>query len=217
MKALNDRRFWIGGSFLIAALLVAVSWLFLISPKLSDASSLRGSAASADTQNIVLQSKLAKLKKANDNKAQLIVSLAQSLAALPTDSGLPDFTRQLSLQATANGVSLTSLAIGTISPVGPNGAVNPTPGTGSHLFAIQVTLTSDGTAKQQWAFLTAVQSAGPRRALVSSVQFAPGTSATEGSLDGASTMTTQLTIYSAPVTAAAKAQLTKQLTGDFSS
>jgi hypothetical protein len=214
MDALQNKRTWLGGGIVLAVVIVAASWLMLISPRLSDASSLRGNASSAETQNFVLQSKLARLKKQNENIAELRASLRSSLDQLPVDSGLPDFTRQLSAQAAANHVSVSSVSIGSIAPAQGSSGASAAAGA---VYSVQVTLISDGTYLHQLSFLKAIQVEGPRRALVGTTQFAAGSGGSSGSLDPSSTMTTQLTIFSSPVTPAVQAQLEKELSGDTSS
>jgi Tfp pilus assembly protein PilO len=202
MAAIQNRRVWLGGGVLIAILLLAVSWLMFISPKLSDASGLRTSAASAQTQDLVLQAKVARLKKQNDHIAELTAGLRAAVAQLPYDSGLPDFTRQVSQQAADNHAAITALNVGAIAPVT----------SGAHgVFSIQITLISQGAYRDQLAFLKVIQVAGPRRTLVNSALFAPGAKASDGSLDASSTMTMQLTIFSAPQSAAIEALLDKQI------
>ena len=68
-------------------------------------------------QNVSLQAKNAKLKAQNDDVATLRPGLADALAALPSDGGLPEFTRQVSAQATATSTVLTSIVVGTAAPV----------------------------------------------------------------------------------------------------
>jgi Tfp pilus assembly protein PilO len=209
MEALQNRRTWVGGGVVLAIVLIAASWLMLIHPRLADASSLRSAASSADTQNFVLQSKVNRLRKQNEKIGELRSTIRSDLAQLPLDSGLPDFTRQISAQAGANGVSITSLAIGSIAPTAA--------GSTNSVYTIQVTLISTGSLTRQLAFLDDVQVDGPRRALVSSTQFSSGSGGTAGSIDADTTLTTQLTIFSAPVSPATQAQLEKELSGDTSS
>ena len=213
MSRAQDKRVWLGGGALAAVLIGVVGWFGVISPQLSAASSLRDQSDSARAQNSVLESKIAKLKKQNDNVGKLTASLRAALAALPFDSGLPAFTRQLSSQATKNRIVLTSLTVGSGSvTTGTGVATTPTTGTtATALVAIPVTLASTGSGPNQLAFLRAIQVDGPRRALVTSTQLTP---ATGTSLDGSSTMTTQITVFSAPLTAQARAQLVKLLSGN---
>ena len=86
-------------------------------------------------------------------------------------------------------------------------------GTGSTsaaVMTIPITLLSKGSAKAQLAFLNAIQVSGPRRALVTSTTLS-GTTSGSASIDKAGTMTTQVNLFTAPLSAAARAQLTKLL------
>jgi hypothetical protein len=232
MRYAQNRRVWVGGGALAAVLLALIGWFALINPQLSSAASLRGQAGAAEQQNAQLQAKIAKLQRQNDDLAGLTSSLRDALAALPTDSGLPEFTRQLAQQAGHHRVNLTSMSVGSVTPAtaatasstassttATSGSSTSSAATGSaagNLYAIQVTLISSGTARDQVAFLRAVQVDGPRRALVTAVQFTPTSGSSDGAIDGASTMTTQLTVFSAPLEPQAEAELDKLLRGDVS-
>jgi hypothetical protein len=77
--------------------------------------------------------------------------------------------------------------------------------------AIPILLLSKGTDTHQMAFLKAVQVDGPRRALITSTILTGGTAVGQPSIDASSTMTIQLTIFSAPLDAAGRAALAKLL------
>ncbi|MGI8665514.1 MAG: hypothetical protein ACR2N4_05725, partial [Jatrophihabitans sp.] len=79
------------------------------------------------------------------------------------------------------------------------------------LYAVPVTVTVTGNAAQVQAFLRKVQYVGPRRALVTSLQMAPGAGAKTISIDSLASSTVQLTVFVAPQSSAAQAQLQKQL------
>lgn len=220
---------------MVTVLILLVAWFGFINPQLSSTASLREQADLAQQQNDVLQAKNNKLKKENDNVASLRTGLAAALAALPSDGGLPDFTRQLSAQATANSVTLTSVIVGAVTPVAaaaagaaPAAAATdassavPTPAAApagvkplastSSLVQIPVSLVASGLGKNDIAFLKAIQVTGPRRALVTAVQLAPSGGAATG-IDGPCTLTLTLTVFSAPLTSDAQAALQKLLTG----
>ena len=77
--------------------------------------------------------------------------------------------------------------------------------------AIPITLLSKGSNAHQLAFLKAIQVVGPRRALVAPPRWAAVLGGWRPSIDKSATMTTQLTIFSAPLDAAGRAQLAKLL------
>ncbi len=221
----QNRRIWLGGGAVVAVLMVVLGWFFVVNPELVAADSTRAQAESARQQNTVLQNKNAKLKAANDNVELLRAGLATALAELPYDSGLPEFTRQLAAQATANSVVLSSVVVGGATPVtaavaaaaaGATDATAPAADTSAPvadaaatagLLAIAVTVAATGPCGGDIEFLKAIQVAGPRRALVTDVQLAPVTGAEP------CVMTLQLTVFSAPLSPEAQAALVKLLSG----
>ncbi len=227
------------GGAVVAALILGGGWFFAISPQLSAASSTRIEADSARMQNVVLQAKNVKLKKDNEQAGTLRASLAVALAQLPSDGGLPAFTRQLSAQATADKVLLSSITVGgaaavtgaapaTGSAVETSAAPVETPAAGSSaaavpgaaaasatsIVAIPITLSASGIGRNTMAFLKDIQVTGPRRALVTASQLSPvGGKGGLGSIDGPCTLNLTLTVFSAPLTPTAKVALEKLISG----
>ena len=236
MERFQDKRIWLGGGLVSALLLVAVAWFMFIGPEISSTSALKAQTVTTQQQNALLQ---LKLKSLEDKKAQLgkyTASLKTALESLPVDSGLPAFTRQLTAQARATGVNLFSVSAGGVSPVAAAAPVAPTVATTSSaspstdgtesvavtppaptiaggLFSLDVTVQTTGSLSNQLAFLNAIRNAGPRRALLTSTQATPGRQAAEASIDGQSSFTTQLRIFSAPQTPEQVAQLNALLQG----
>ncbi len=176
-------------------------------------------------QNQVLQSQVSKLQRENGKLGSLTANLRSALTALPFDSGLPTFTRQLSSQAQQNNIALTSIVVGSITSTTDKGSgasgtgttgTSATDNAAGKTFAIPVTLISTGSLAHQLAFLKAIQVTGPRRALVNSTQLAPAADTKSTSVDASCTMTTQLTVFTAPLTPQQLAQLNKLLSGDVS-
>jgi hypothetical protein len=241
MSSIQDRRVWIGGGSVAALLIAAIGWFFFVSPELSSASDQHNQAASVRQENAALQVKLKVLQDKSARVGEYTAALRRALEALPSDSGLPQFTRQLTAQAKANGVTLSSVVVGGISSVTtatapataatapatattpdtsttsapvPDPAVATAPATAAGgLYSVQVTIQSTGTLAHEVAFLHVVQVAGPRRALITSTQLAPGAGAKVRSIDAATTVTTQLTVFSAPQSPDQVAQLNKLLSG----
>jgi hypothetical protein len=233
MDRLEDKRIWLGGGGVIGLLIVVVAWFMFIGPERSSADDLNAQAASTRQQNDVLQAKVHALQVKSQHLSKYTSSLQAALEALPFDSGLPAFTRQLSAQGTANSVDVSSVVVGGITSVGASAPAAAAPAEDSTstapttttttapaaapvaggLFSVAVTVQSSGTLTNQLAFLKAIQTAGPRRALVTSAQITPGNGAKEASIDGVSSFTTSLTVFSAPQTPAQVAQLKTLLTG----
>jgi hypothetical protein len=234
----QNRRWWLGGGAMAAVLLVLVGWFLVIEPQLADASSTNEQTESIQAQNLVLEGSNTKLKVQNDNIATLRTDLAAALAELPSDGGLPEFTRQLSAQATAASVVLNSVVVGPATAIdapassaggtaaGSDGAENS--GTGSTanpaapgaaaadsssgLVQMTVTVTATGLGADNLAFLQAIQMTGPRRALVTASQLAPADNGGDD-ISASSTLTVTLTIFSAPLAPADQVALEKLLSG----
>lgn len=222
MDRWQDKRVWLGGGALVAVLIAVASWFAVIHPQLSSAASLRTQAAEADAQNSLALVKVATLRNQAKDLGSLTAALTSALEALPPTSGLPAFTRQLSAQAKTSHVTVSGISIGSVNVTGSAGATTTAPSNAAPtsaaggLYAIPVTITSSGRLAGELAFLTAIQTVGPRRALVTSTQFAPGSGAKEASIDGSATVTVQLSVFSAPLNPAQAAQLQKLLHGDVS-
>ena len=232
MDRLQNKRFWLGGGAVAALLIVALGWFMFIGPEMSSASDLRNQAAAARQQNALLQLKVTSLQKKSTQLSRYTDSLKTALSALPFDSGLPAFTRQLSAQANSHQVSITSVVVGGITAIAAGAPVatttdpasaapttsttTPPVGTntaGGGLYSVAVTVQSSGTLARQLAFINDIRTAGPRRAMVNSAQLTPGVGAKESSIDAMVAFTTQLTVFSAPQPPAKIAALTKLLSG----
>ena len=96
-RYLVDPRTWLIGGVVTALLVVLLGWLILIGPE--------------------LRIKVASLKAKSAKSDQYAATLRQAEAALPYDSGLPAFTRQLNAEALAAGVDLGSLVVSGVTPV----------------------------------------------------------------------------------------------------
>ncbi len=227
----QNKKVWLGGGAVVAVAIVLLGWFVVVNPQLSAALSTRSDTESARAQNVVLEAKNAKLKAENDNVAALRASLATALAQLPSDGGLPEFTRQVSKQASDNKVALTSVTVGgatavagAASATATNAAAAATTtaaattaaaaaASSTGVVQIAITLSATGLGSNAMKFLKAVQVTGPRRALVTASQLAPSGTGASGGIDGPCTLSLTLTIFSAPLTPTAQAALTKLLSG----
>jgi hypothetical protein len=228
----EDKRVWLAGGAVAAVLIALVAWFAAISPQLSAASSARADTDAARTHNNALQSASAKLKAQNNDVVTLRARLRAALTALPFDSGLPQYTRQLSQQASGNRIRLTSVIVGAATGAAPAGttaalpsapaavpvtpapsattAVPPAAPAATAVISIPVTVVSTGKGSDQLGFLQAIQAATSRRALVNSAQLSPITGLSN---DGTTTLTLQLTIFTSPLNPAARTALEKLLSG----
>lgn len=223
MSRMQDKRSWLVGGAMAAAAVSGAGWFFLVSPVLSDTDSVHQQTSSVHEQNRAAQRKIDDLARKASQLGTRQKELTAALAALPTDNGLPEFTRQLSRQAGEFGVRVRSVDVGAFTAAGASALTPTTPtadsttssastttstttppaGTSSPaIVAIQVTVTSDGTPARQVAFLNAVQAIGPRRALVTNVAMS------RTSPNGASwTMTTTLSVFATPKSTAERTHI----------
>ena len=236
MPALSqNKRTWLIGGGVLALVIVLVGWFVVIAPELSAAASNRDQTEAAYQQNQLLQKRNDDLADKNGDQGALQAGLSAALAQLPSDGALPAFTRQLSAQASAAGVVLTSLIVGAATPVAAAAGQSPAasaapvspaaasgaevaaaaaaPATATGLVQMSITVNATGLGRHDLAFLRSIQWNGPRRALVSAVQLAPVGTDTKLGIDGPCTMTLTLTIFSAPLSPSAQADLQKLLGG----
>jgi len=225
---LQDKRLWLGGGTAVAVMIVLIGWFLVIDPELSAAATTRAETEAAQAQNVLMGAKNDTLKAQNDNVAALRTSLEELLAALPSDDGLPAFTRQLSEQA-GTSVVLTSIVVGAVAPVAAEVAatgITPaiettieagtttgaTPQTSTDLLQVTITVAATGLGSDLLTFLQRIQT-GPRRVLVTGSQLTPSGDA-EAGIDGQCSLSLTLTIFSAPMSPEAQAALTELLSGN---
>ncbi len=219
----NPRTIRIAVGAASGLVLVAVSWLVLIGPQRSAAAQVR-----AQTQTVVSQNQLTALH--NQSLAQqskglpaLQSKLRAALTALPSGSGLPELTRDLTNFASSCSVTLAEIDVGAVSPVvapapivtpSTDGNVTDAPSTAvssTGEYAIPVTVTVNGSATKLTAFLARIET-GSRGAVVGSAQITDSATARIASVDTNSTLTVQLTVYSAPLSGADLAGINRLLT-----
>jgi len=203
----QNAKLWLGLGVAIAVLLVVPTYLLVISPHRATTQTLKDETQSVAAQNVALQGKTAELRAKSENRDELTDALATTLAELPWETKLPEFSRQLTRHAAARGITITSVAIGSATTPGQVAAEGVDPAT--TVRAVPITIVSTGTALQQLFFLRNVQQVGPRRALVTATSMVP---TNEGTIEDSATMTTQLTVFSAPVDPAIRKQLKDLLT-----
>ena len=107
---------WVGGTAIVAVVILIASWFLVISPKLSAAQEDRAQTETVKQHNDVLSTQLATLKK----QAAALETTRSDLAALrkqiPTSAQLTDYLRKLSDLATTHTVVITSLMPGVALP-----------------------------------------------------------------------------------------------------
>lgn len=223
MSAMQNDRVWIGGGVAAAVLISALAWFGVISPERSNAASLHDQTSTAEIANDALMHQLTQLRADNAAKADLVIQLRSAREALPVRSGLPDFTRQLAGQASSAKVTLLEITVGAITsmaastPSTPSAADAATAaGPVGKTFVIPITVQAAAPAARLQDFIANIQTDGPRRALVTSAQLVPATSSNSLSIDLGASLTLKCNVFVTPQSAAAEAELQKQLAGSGS-
>jgi Tfp pilus assembly protein PilO len=93
-----------------AVLIVAVFFLFLLSPKLKDISEVRDQIEQAQDENQTLRNRLRQLQTAQRDEPTTRARLAVFDRLLPPTPELPTLIRQLQTAAAASGIDLRSIA-----------------------------------------------------------------------------------------------------------
>jgi Tfp pilus assembly protein PilO len=176
-----DRK-WLIGGLLVAAVLVATGWFFLISPQNGRTAAARTSAESARTQLATLQHRLTELKEQNDHKAEYQAQLDADKAALPATADLATFLRSLQAGDDGRGV-VSSVAVG--EPMEQSAA-------GVTVYALPVTVTATGTAAKLEGMLDHLQQVQPRAVLIKSADLAAEDGA---SVTASSTLTITMQVF----------------------
>lgn len=193
MSGMKGDRLWMAGGGVAGLVITALAWFMVVSPELSNASSLDEQTLAAQTQNVSLQSKIHRLQADNSNMDALVDSLRQARAALPVDSSLAEFTRQLSGYASQHGVSISGITAGepmaltTAAPAAaapaaaaaaPAAGASPVPppavsvaSAAGRTYALPLTVVVKGGVANDLNFLAALQGPGKRAALVTGTQL----------------------------------------------
>ncbi|MHB1491731.1 MAG: hypothetical protein ACYCTH_14720 [Cellulomonas sp.] len=129
---------WIVAAALASIAVLALSWLLAISPELAAADDSRSQAAQQQSQNAVLQTRIAKLADQFTHLDEYKATLATLREQIPEKVDLTAINRGLSTLAATSGVTIMSVAATT--PVG----FTPVQGTGQAASA--PTTDSAGTA-----------------------------------------------------------------------
>jgi Tfp pilus assembly protein PilO len=154
-------RIWIFAGAAAIVLLVVVSWFLLISPKYAEAADIREQAGTTRTQQVTLQHKITELKQQNSQLPTFRAALKKSQAALPSDSDMPDFLRQL--QASGDNANVVVSNVTVSAPTLIKDSTN--------LYQVPMTLTVEGSPAQLGAFLVRLQNVQPRALLIESANL----------------------------------------------
>jgi type IV pilus assembly protein PilO len=184
---------WIGLTVVAVLVVGAGGWFLLISPKRSDAASLRDTATAQETTNEGLKSDIKVLKEKAKGVPEQQAKIAAVQVKLPEVPAEPALIRSLTAAADKAGIKLD-----TIKPATPTSYDPALPGnTQTPGFApLQIDLSIAGTYFETQTFIAQLE--GMSRSLrVVSVHIAPGLSSTEtagasasAATDGSSLLTT---------------------------
>ena len=182
MRTGHADRLWLVGGALGAVVLVAVGWFFLISPENGRTTAFNAKTDDARIQLVSLQHRLTDLQRQNDDRDRYQATLNSDRAALPTEADLSGFLRSLQAGDDSHG-GVTGVLVGT--PVEQAAS-------GTKVYALPVTVTADGDARQLDGLLDQLQRVQPRAVLIKTAHLA-GTNS--GSLAGASELTLTLQVF----------------------
>jgi hypothetical protein len=193
MSGIKGDKLWLAGGGAAGVVIAALAWFMVVSPELSNAASLDEQTLASQTQNVSLQSKLHRLQADNANKDALVTSLLQARTALPVDTGLAEYTRQLAGYASEYGVAISGITAGepaslsskTPAAAAPAAEAGAGAGAGAtarppaggaaspagQTYALPLTVVVKGKTVNDLRFLAAVQGPGKRAALVSGTQL----------------------------------------------
>jgi len=216
-------RLWLIGGSIVAAALMLLGYVLLISPQRSSTDNVDAQLGSARTQNSALQSRLSALKAESANAAKYMTQLAAARAALPSSSGISDFVRSLQAIGNATGTSVTAVTVGSPTavvaqpPKPAPGATSPAPApaapaasaaaAAATVYSMAITGQVSGSAKGLDAFLQQLQAVQPRAVLVTSITEAaagaPGSAGGAKVAPGGTTLSLVMQAFVAPNLAAA--------------
>lgn len=205
-------RVWLIGGVLVGLLLAVIAYAMFIGPQRGKTSDVNSQVGTAQTRNSTLQARIATLTAQNKNLARYQQALSQAELALPTTSGLPDFLRSLQSIGASTATDVTSLTVGTPTPVLTTGtAATPAATTAGSaaasaapkIFALPISAQVTGNDAQLSDFLTQLQAVQPRAVLIG--QLTEGSVSTGGTTQkGAASDTLQITMqaFVSPASAA---------------
>ncbi len=202
MGARHADRIWMIGGAVVVALLVVAGWFLLIGPRYTAADDVRAQTEDTQVQLISLRKRITELKKQQADLGTIEAALAKKQKALPADSGVPAFLRQLQDAGTATSVDVTGVSVST-----PVQMVNlPT------VWSLPITLTAQGTSTALESFLTTLQTGQARAVLIEKANLSPqaDTTTTTGADTGSLlSLSISLKAFVAPATGTAPKVATK--------
>jgi type IV pilus assembly protein PilO len=151
-------RLWIFGGVAVVLVLALISWFFVISPKYADAATVRTEAADNELKIVQLRKRIAELERDKAKLPEFKRTLERNRNALPADSGVPDFLRQV--QTSGDALDVTVGGINVSAPLLVTGFTT--------VYSLPMTLTAEGSAENLGSFLRQLQETQPRAVLIDS-------------------------------------------------
>ncbi len=173
MGARHADRLWMTGGAVVVVLLAVVTWFLLVNPKSDEVDELADQTSVTTIQAAGLRKQIVKLQDDQKNIVKLTAERDALLDALPSDSGVPAFLRQLQASGTDVGVDVNGITVA--APAREEAA--------SGVWALQIQLTAEGSADQLGDFLNQLQGSDQKRAvLIEAANLETGDKADELSL-----------------------------------
>jgi Tfp pilus assembly protein PilO len=188
----GQSRLWLIGGTLGAVALLAIGWFLFVGPQYAKASSLRDKTTAEETRVVSLQHRLTELRQQKSHVAEYEARLARESRALPTESGLSDFLRELQTIGDSSGVSVSGVIV-----AAPNQA-------SGGVFALPITLTVSGAVPGLTRFLDELQQVQPRAVFVTNALLAPAIQG--GTLTGKVKLTLGIQVFVASKETSSDAQ-----------
>jgi type IV pilus assembly protein PilO len=156
MGARHADRLWIIAGIAVIALLGVATWFLAVSPQRAEAAGLAEQTATSRDQADELRARIVKLTADKASLGTLTKALNTAKVAMPADSGVPNFLRQLQTMEPAVRVEVGSVAMG-------DPALEETvPG----VWSVEINLNAEGTLPKLGDFLKRLQSAAQSRAVL---------------------------------------------------
>jgi Tfp pilus assembly protein PilO len=186
MGARHADRLWMIAGAAVVALLGIATWFLAVSPQRTEASDLKNETETVHAQADDLRARIAQLNADKANLTALKRTLNARQEALPADSGVPAFLRQLQATGTAVRVNVKGFTVGDPAP---EEAV-------PEVWALPIQLTAEGTAARLTQFLTQLQDADQKRAVL--IQVTDLASGNDGAAAGDQTLNLTIKAFVAP-------------------
>jgi type IV pilus assembly protein PilO len=156
MRARHADRLWMVAGIVVIALISVVSYFLLVKPKFDEVTALNEQTATAELQAGELRKRIVQLAADKSKLGTLKTALVARQDALPADSGVPAFLRQLQASGSKVGVNVSGLTVGT--PVREEAV--------GGVWSLPIQLTAVGAPAQLGDFLNQLQGANQKRAVL---------------------------------------------------